>query len=379
MASASKYTWARKDGTTGRGWRAVWVRADGRQGTKRGFDRETDAKNYAADRETEIRHGVTLTGERPSARTTVSVWAATWLEQAEVRPSTAKAYKYAVARITDTLGGRSVGGLRPSELKAWRRALAQRYAATTAEQTSAVLAMILRAAVNDGLIPRSPMPPASGGKTQRVVDPAELLTLEQVRGWDAKLPAHARAMAVVAAQTGLRQGELLGLRARDVDFLRGLVHVSGQLVEAPGQPAYGPPKTAAGTRTVPLPRLAQDALAAHMAAFPSPEGEPLFLTRAGRRWRRSAFHDCWKAAKKAAGLPGFAHWHALRDVFASSCIRSGMDVKTLMTLMGHATSDETLRTYARLWPDAHEDARKRLNRVWAESSADHGVTSRDAT
>lgn len=374
MASATKYTWT-AGGVTRTAWRAVWTGANGKKRFKRGFDRKDDAKDYASDRETEIRHGVTLSGERPSSRTTVAAWAATWIEQVEVRPSTVKAYRYAVARITDSLGGRSVGGLRPSEIKAWRRALATRYAQTTADQTAAVLAMILRAAVNDGLIPRSPMPPASGGKTQRVVDPAELLTLEQVKAWDAKLPEHAHGMAVVAAQTGLRQGELLGLRPKDVDFLRGLVHVSVQLVEAPGQPAYGPPKTAAGVRTVPLPQLAQEALAAHMAAFPSPPGEPLFLTKAGRRWRRSAFHDCWASAKTDGGLPAFAHWHALRDVFASTGIRAGMDVKMLMTAMGHATSDETLRTYARVWPDAHDNARKKINKVWSEKPGSHGVAT----
>jgi integrase len=374
VASATKYTWT-SAGVKRTAWRAVWTRADGGQGTKRGFDREGDAKGYAADRETEIRHGVTITGERPSSRTTVQVWAHTWLDQVEVRPSTAKAYRYAVERINATLGGRSLAGLRPSELKAWRKALGQRYAATTAQQTAAVLAMILRAAVNDGLIPRTPMPPSSGGKAQRVLDPAELLTLDQVRAWDAQLPTHAQGMAIVAAMTGLRQGELLGLRAIDVDFLRGVVRVGQQLVEAPGRPAYGPPKTAAGVRTVPLPTIAGEMLAEHMRLFPSPAGEPLFLTKRGSRWRRSAFQACWSKAKKDASLPAWAHWHALRDVAASSLIYSGTDVRTVMAILGHASSEETLRTYARLWPDAREGARKALDRVWAVKSADHSLTT----
>jgi hypothetical protein len=50
-----------------------------------------------------------------------------------------------------------VGGLRQSEIRQWRKSLDERYAVSTAQQTAAVLGMLLRAAVEDGLMPRSPM------------------------------------------------------------------------------------------------------------------------------------------------------------------------------------------------------------------------------
>lgn len=390
MASAFKYRWQRKDGARREAWRAQWVGADGRQQQRRGFDRKVDAMAYAADREAEARHGVTLEGERPSGRTTVKSWANTWLDAQDVRGSTRASYARCVKRIEDTLGSRTLASLRPSELKAWRRSLGQRLADSTVAHNASILSMILNAAVHDGLLDRNPMPTARGSATgRRVVDPDELLTLDQVRAWDAALPAHARGMAVVAATTGLRQGELLGLLPGDVDFLRGTARVWQQLLTPRGSgPVYGPPKTGASVRTVPLPQVAVDALAAYLAAFPAVEGEPIFRNARGGRWRRDTFGQCWqhakqrvqRAAKQARAdgvkepmdLPEWAHWHGLRDVAASSLIWTGNDVRTVMAILGHSSPKETLGTYTRLWPDAQDTARKALDGLWSAVPERHG-------
>lgn len=184
----------------------------------------------------------------PSGKTTIEAWSTTWLAGLEVRPSTESAYRYALTRILPTLGGRSLARLRPSEIKGWRRAMGERLVPATVDATAAVLAMMLRAAVQDGLLERSPLPAARGGSSSRVVDPDELLTLEQVLAWGSALPAASREMPVVAATTGLRQGELLGLRLPQVDFLRRQVRVVEQL-QTPagaGRSTWGSPKTAAG-------------------------------------------------------------------------------------------------------------------------------------
>lgn len=371
MASAHKYTWQRADGSTGRGWRAKWVDADGRTGSKRGFERQSDALAYAADREAEVRHGMTLAGERPTGKTTVAEWGRTWLAGLELRPSSRSSYGYTLSRIEQTLGGRQLATLRPSELRSWQRGLQERYAPATARQTASMLAMLLRAAVADGLLERSPMPKGRGGRTAgRVLDPAELLTVEQVRAWDAALPEHCRGMAVVAALTGLRQGELLGLRPTRVDFLRREVRVVEQLISPAGAgvPEWGPPKTAAGERTVPLPEPAAGAIAAYLERRPARLDEPIFRTASGGRWRRQRFREVWEPARAAAGLPEWATWHSLRDHTASVLIRGGTDVRTVMAVLGHTSPDETLRTYARIWPDATDRARQAVERLWREAA-----------
>jgi integrase len=361
MASAHRYTWTRQDGTKGEGWRAKWAGADGQPDYKRGFDRKSDAVGYAQDREAEARHGVTIEGERPSGKTTVDQWVLTWLASRDVQPGSADSYRYTLARVTDAFGGRTLASLRTSEILAWKRGLSSRYAKSTADQTVSLLAMLLRDAVRDKLLPESPMPSEKGtkGKSVRLVDPEEILTLEQVRAWDAAFPPHARGLAIVAATTGLRQGELLGLCTEHLSMLKRQARVEQQLQRG----GFVDPKTSAGVRTVPLPAAAVEALAAHMAAFPSPPGEPIFLTRQGNRWTRSGFNSAWTAAKTRAGLPEWAHWHALRDVAASSLIWQGCDVQTIVTILGHSSVDE-LKTYARLWPGAVDRAADALDRLW---------------
>lgn len=383
MAGASKYHWT-SGGRRREAWRARWVGADGKPKFKRGFDREGDALKYAQDREVEARHGVELEvdeDERPSGRTTVKAWSKTWLDGLDVRQSSRETYEMRLKHVLPTLGGRTLASLRPSEIKAWRRGLARKdgrpLADSTADAAAAVLAMMLRAAVQDGLIPRSPMPPSRGGRRRqegRVVDPDELLTLEQVLAWGAAMPAHAREMPLVAATTGLRQGELLGLQMPAVDFLRRRIRVDpalGQAVSRPGEVVLAEPKTPASARTLPLPAVTADALNRHLVLQPPVAGEPIFRgARFGQRWRRQSFWAVWEKARVEAGLPDWVHWHSLRDVFASSLIRKGVDVRTVMTLMGHRSAEETLRTYARLWPDAEDVARKALDEVWSADPDD---------
>jgi integrase len=383
LASSHRYSWTRADGSTGKGWRAKWTGADGSPQSKRGFDRKGDAETYAADREAEARHGVTLEGERPSGKTTVEVWASTWLAGREVKPNTVTSYKASIARITAAFGGRSLSSLRPSELRTWRRTMEAKYQPTTVALTSTVFAMILRDAVHDGLLARSPMP-SHRSRIGRVVDPERLLTLDQVRAWDAALPVHAQGMALVAATTGLRQGELLGLRVEDVDWLRRLARVSQQLQ---GQ-RYVQPKSKAGVREVPLTKVAADALAAHLAAYPAPAGEPIFRAMRGGRWNRKGFDDVWRKARKAARvevagekvpLPEWATWHDLRDVAASALIYGGVDVRAVMSILGHGSAEETLRTYARMWPKAQDVSVRALDALWSEgaetSEGQGGATS----
>ena len=390
MPSAHRYTWQTSGGKTRAAWRAQWVGPDGKQRQKRGFDRKGDALGYAADREAEARHGITIDGERPSGRTTVEVWTKTWLAAQEVRPSTAEAYRYGVARINAAFGGRPLASLRPTEIRAWRKGLGQRYAESTAAQTAALLAMVLRAAVHDRLIESSPMPPTRHGESGgRVVDPDQLLTPAQITAWGAAMtpvphprskwlaPAVAVELPLVAARTGLRRGELLGLRLEDVDFLRREITVDHQLLTT-GE--YGPPKTAAGVRKVPLTEDVTAAINRHLTVQPARVGEPIFRAVRGRRWTFSAFQETWERGRVAAELPEWVHWHALRDVYASTLIRSGLDLREVMSLLGHTSSEETLRTYARLWPDSRDRARVALEAAWGDvssASERHGRATSD--
>ena len=59
----------------------------------------------------------------------------------------------------------------------------------------------------------------------------------------------------------------------------------------------------------------------------------------------------------SSGLPKGTHFHELRHFYASLLIDGGESVKVVQTRLGHATADETLNTYAHLWPDSEDRSR----------------------
>lgn len=92
------------------------------------------------------------------------------------------------------------------------------------------------------------------------------------------LPPRYRALAVVAAGCGLRQGEVFGLRARDVEFLRRRLRVEQQVKLVANRPTVARPK-GGRTRTVPLPEWVAIELAEHLRLFPTGHDDLVFTSR----------------------------------------------------------------------------------------------------
>jgi integrase len=144
---------------------------------------------------------------------------------------------------------------------------------------------------------------------------------------------------LVALNTGLRKGEIFGLRWSDVDLLGAQITVRGEGAKS-GQ-----------TRYVPLNTEALDVLQRWQGATPDEngfvfpgrvEGEPLDDVK-----------KAWRAVVKAAKLQRFT-FHDLRHTFASKLVMAGVDLNTVRELLGHADIEMTLR-YAHLAP-AHKAA-----------------------
>jgi integrase len=162
----------------------------------------------------------------------------------------------------------------------------------------------------------------------------------------------------------MRQGECFGLTIDRIDFLRRQLTVDRQLILLPGaKPALGPPKTQASYRTIPLPRVVTDALAAHLAAYPTATDGFVFTNDESEPIRRTRFSDLWRPAVLAAGAPAGTGFHALRHFYASLLIRHGESVKTVQARLGHASAAETLDTYSHLWPDSEDMTRAAIDEV----------------
>jgi len=355
MASVEKRV--REGRTT---WLARWRDPAGGQ-RKRSFPRRTDAERFLATTQADVLRGTYI--DPTAGRQTFGNYAAAW-QQAQVhRPTTRAMVETHLRRhVLPHFGPRQLASVRPSEVQAWVRGLSDVLAPSTVEVVYRYTATIFRAAVTDRLIPSSPCVGVRLPKVEpRRVDP---LATEAVEALVDAAPERYRALLVLAAGTGLRQGEAFGLKLRHVDFLRRSLRVEQQLVLLPGAPPQvAPPKTAASYRAVPLPQVVLDALAAHLAVSPAGDNGLIFTTVTGAPIRRTAFSaKVWRPAAKAAGVPD-ASFHDLRHYYASLLIRHGESVKVVQARLGHASAAETLDTYSHLWPDSEDRTREAVDLV----------------
>jgi len=160
-----------------------------------------------------------------------------------------------------------------------------------------------------------------------------------------------RTMILLALRTGLRQGELIGLRWEDVDLVAGRLMVRQNVVRG----RVGPPKSGK-PREVPLSPEALAALKAHRHL----RGPLVFCDMGGRVLTKGECkHPLWTACKRA-GLRRIG-WHVARHSFASHLAMRGAPIKAIQELLGHATIAMTMR-YAHLSPEVARDAVALLDR-----------------
>jgi len=153
-----------------------------------------------------------------------------------------------------------------------------------------------------------------------------------------------KAMATLALHTGLRRGELFGLRWEDVDLEKANLVVRQSIVEG----IVGPPKNYR-ERSVPLDRAAIEALASmpenHELVFHRGDGHPLRCSTAQGALHRA----CLRASLRPIG------WHTFRHTFASWLATSGVPVPSIQALLGHSTITMTMR-YTHIASSALRDA-----------------------
>lgn len=356
-------------------WRARVRLPDGRE-RSRSFDRKVDAERWVVETQAQLNRGNVI--DPRAGQITLAEYAAQWQAAQMHRPSTAEVTASRLRRhVLPTFGHRPIGSLRPSEIRAWVKGLSGTLAPTTVEACYRLLATILKAAVDDRLLPSSPC--VRVRLPDRFTGDVVPLTVEQVEAVQAEMPERLRAAVTLAAGVGLRRGEVLGLSVDRVDFLRRQLTVDRQLLKVTGSAdAYGPPKTKASMRTVPVPDIVLEDLSRHLAAYPAEPDSLLFVNARGRPWSYSRFAEVWRAAADRAGLPDGTRFHDLRHHTASLLIAAGCSVKVVQRQLGHASATETLDTYGHLWPTDEERVRAAVNRAFERQSVDRPPISDQA-
>ena len=166
-------------------------------------------------------------------------------------------------------------------------------------------------------------------------------------------------MYYIELATGLRRGELLGLKWGDIDLAQGTIRVQRQVARINGEIVEAPLKTKNSYRTVSIGPDAAGILRDLQAkskseyVFPSPNGGPISPD--------SVLHMLHRVLKRA-GLPK-VRFHDLRHTFATLALQNGVDIKTVSGMLGHYSAGFTLDTYAHVTTAAQKAAAGTMGNV----------------
>ena len=218
----------------------------------------------------------------------------------------------------------------------------------------------LEKAVTEGLIRVNPavgcrLPPKKA-KEMQVLTPAEIirfLTQAKEEGY--------YEIFLLELTTGMRRGEIIGLKWRDLDLATGELHIARQVIRVKGETVVSQPKTKSSIRTVILAPDMVEILAELKSEvkgewmFPSPvnEGQP--------RNPCALYHRFQTILERAKCKK--VRFHDLRHTFATMAIENGMDIKTLSAMIGHVSAETTLNIYSHITDTMQLQAAVKIDRV----------------
>jgi integrase len=270
--------------------------------------------------------------------------------------------------LVPTLGRVKLKNLTPTHVRGlYREKLDSGLSPTSVQRVHALLHKALKQAVHDGLVPRNVTEAVKAPRQSRNEIPT--LTREQVRIFLSSAKGdRLEALYLLAIHTGLRQGELLGLKWSDIDLDRGTLQVRRILSAAKEGPRFTTPKSNQG-RNVRLTTQAVQALRDHRkrqvqerlkhAAFWKDHGL-VFTTLIGTPLNRhNVFSRSFKPLLRRAELPDMP-FHALRHSFATLMLTSGEHPKVVQEMMGHSGIRVTMDFYSHVLPDMQKEAVNRL-------------------
>ncbi len=167
-------------------------------------------------------------------------------------------------------------------------------------------------------------------------------------------------MFLLELTTGMRRGEIIGLKWRDLNIQTGELSISRQVVKAGKSIEITAPKTKSSIRTILLPPDMIEILAElkkHTHGewmFPSPvkEGEPRNPSSVYHRFQLILERSHCKKIR----------FHDLRHTFATMALENGMDIKTLSAMIGHISSETTLNIYSHITDTMQQQAAVRIDR-----------------
>lgn len=349
MANITRY-----ESADGPRWRVRYRKPDGTQTDKRGFRRKVDAERWAAEHVTTAKAKGTYIDPQDSLATIGRLGEA-WLakKRVTVKPSHYKTLDSAWRIwILPRWGGVPCGKVTRQDVQEWVTQISETRSASLVVRAQGILAGILDDAVADNRIGRNPARgvelPRKRKRSHTYLTVAQLYAVAENAGWR-------RDIVLVLGLCGMRWGELVPLRVRNVDLERQRISIEVSAPMVGSEVVPGDTKTHEA-RSIMYPDVLADIFERRCKGR---EPDALVFEAPGRpgeyireRGDAASRRDGWfRVALKRAGVGGHMTLHDLRHTAASLMVRSGANVKAVQRQLGHASAAMTLDVYADLFDD----------------------------
>lgn len=378
MAGSVRSRGKRRDGSVR--WQArYWHPDDPSKRIERTFRTKQEASDWLVRQRAEIISGTHVDPRRADRpfRELADAWRETWID---LEPKTRAGYAAVLEKhLLPEFGNRRVSGLTTEVVQRYVKRLTE---SGLSPATVRSIYSVLRNALNSGVrMKMIAVNPCLGVRLPRAARQEMLcLNASEVHGLAETIDPVYRVLIYVAAYTGLRAGELHGLRRRDVDPLRGTITVSQSLKEinsrhmAPDEKGliFGPTKTHE-QRSVKLPQAINQLLVKQLTER-SPAGngpdDLVFVTSTGKPMRHGIFYRRFFKPAVRDALPAHKHgfrFHDLRHTCASLLIERGAHPKAIQEQLGHSSIQITMDRYGHLLPGIADSLAEALDRAFRAS------------
>jgi len=346
------------------------VSLDGRRLTKYSKTQK-GSRDWIKETLTKIGNGLTFAG----TQVTLEQFAGTWLDGKELsrRPQTVTQYRQIVGQhILPLMGKMRLQEIQPSHIKQlYLTKREEGRGPRTVQLIHTVLHCVLKQAVREGILGRNPVDAVERPRVEQTE--FQILTEKQARQLViASMSSRYGTLIYLALMTGMREGELLGLKWSDLDWEKGLLLVQRQLQRTKGGGhVLVPPKTKAGRRQIKLGKGTLDRLAAHR------EQQELQRAATGDRWEENDLifpntlgkpMSCenmfveFKRLLRVNDLPDI-RFHDLRHTSISFLLDMGTPINTVQQRAGHSKASVTTDVYGHAMAHSQDEAAERIEEL----------------
>jgi len=322
----------------GERWTALYRDADGKQKSAGTFgtEEEATARAMVAELDARPRAETEVYASTKRGKPTLAGYGPTAIAGARLEATSRYSYRLLFGRhVAPALGSTPLADLTPADIRAFARKLESfRMASKTAHLVLCTLKLIVRTAVQDGLMEKDITVGVSvkqKGSKEKVI-----ATPEQAKSIEAAFDPHYRLMVRTMFATGARFGEIIGIKAEDVCDRPGggkVIKIRRTIAEYGGTVSVRPyGKTAGAMRDIPVSEDLASKIAAQGEA--NPDGY-VFRNHRGECIR------LWQLARDSAGVPGLVPHGARHSVASWLANTPGMQLVLVRDMLGHSSIAQT--------------------------------------